>query len=927
MVTCERKWGVLFRAVRQRWMGMLVAGVCCFASDFAVAGSPGHQGPRLDSIAYVVSNPEIVFAAGGGVFRSTDGGASWVGLRTPLEVGGVVADPHNSGRVLAVPRSSSRAPGDYLESLDGGETWSHKRIVPRSRDVEGISYPQLLIHPSRPGVWLAYGMGRLWTTRNAGASWDAGPDLGFARSRVNLAVTHEAFYVHSSTQVWRSEDGQDWQSTGFPEGQELWAIEALSGDRVAVASRQGWWLRSAEGTWARGPSSPKGHSSDLLPTQQSSPYPHAMGSHCRPVQSPADATHLIASCSVGGYLPIPSSSQLQSFDSGVNWSRIGGEGLPSRWYPQVIAMHPHDSGVLLMVWASGRIFRSHDHGATWAASDAGLAIPRSVEYMDPASLPVFPLLEYPRETWLNKAVIAGDLAAVQQLAAAGTDLNERGPAGLSAVEWALILGAHVDRPRRGDAMYWALRGLGAAVPSQKYADAEFMWRALDDGQFGGVMEELMRSGWQLTMKLGGSDRTFLGDRARRRCDDVWEGADPKPCVSTLAGRPLDAWVDLHLSYVPPGESAQLVLDLAALGQMPLAQRVASVDAGRYRTGSDVMRLLQELPIQASSLRRQILVAYRGRYGDLGAGGVLYRGLKEEYRTGDWVPDVLRHDRSTIDPENAEILVHALLGSLNRPDWVQAMWAGKAGPRLTRDGRQAVLVSVVLSCDEALVAAAAKAGLPLASARFDTGESPMRAALGKCAEWDPAWSDPHLYQLHRAGLRLRAYELWDLSPDEAAALRRFPGRADYRSLGACAAAKSDERIAPADEPGAAWAPLGLSLPDGPRRSDASLRCLPVGAGAGVGLQLAPQQPSGHVLVQDVVTGYPADLSGIRSGDMIVAVDGISTRGMPWRQIPLRLKGKAGSRVAVTVVREDGRRATHRLFRQTLPDKPPMAISEK
>lgn len=926
MVICEQKWGALFHAVRQRWAGMLVAGVCCFAADFAAAGSPGHQGPRLDSIAYVVSNPQIVFAAGDGIFKSTDGGASWVGLKTPLGYGQVVSDPHDPRRVVAVWSGQSSGAGDYLESLDGGGTWSHKHLVQKTRDVAGPFSHQLLMHPSRPGVWLACGMGKLWTTQNAGASWEAGPDLGLARFRVRLAATQEAFYVHSSAQVWRSEDGKDWQSTGFPDGQELWAMEALSGDRVAVASSQGWWLRSAEGIWRPGPSSPTGESRRLISWEQG-PHPDAMGRHCRPLQSPADAAYLVASCSISSSSSVPSSTQSHSFDSGARWSRIGGAGLPSSWYPSVIAPHPRDSGILLMAWASGRIFRSHDHGATWAASDAGLAIPRSVEYMDPESLPVFPLLEYPRETRLNKAVIAGDLAAVGQLAAAGTDLNERGPAGLSAVEWALMLGTHVDRPRRGDTTYWALRGLGAAAPSQEHANAKFVWRAVEHGQFGRVLEELLRSGWRLTAKLGKAQDTLLGDQAQHRCRDVWEGADPKPCASMLAGRPLEAWVDWHLSRMPPGESVQLVLDLAALGQMPLAHRVASVDAGRYRDGSDVVRLLRELPTQASSLRRQILVAYRGRYGEVGAGGALYRGLKEEYRIGDWVPDVLRHDRSTIDPENAEILVRALLGSLNRPDWVKAIWAGNAGPRLTRAGRQAVLVSVVLSCDGDLVAAAAKAGLPLASARFDSGDSPMKAALGKCTEWDPAWLDPHLYQLHRAGLRLRGYELWDLSPDEAAALRRFSGRADYRSLGVCAAARPDELSTSTAKPAAEWAPLGLSLPDGPRRADASVRCAPVGSGAGVGLQLVPHPPSGYALVQEVIDDHPADLSGIRAGDRIVAVDGLSTRAMPWRQISQRLRGKTGSRVVLTVEREDGRRTIHRLFRQTLPSKPPMAVAEK
>ncbi|EJE49939.1 periplasmic protease [Acidovorax sp. CF316] len=883
MVICKRRWGGLFHAVRQKWAGMLVASAC-LAAGVAAAGQPGHQGPRLDSIAYVVSNPEIVFAAGGGVFKSTDGGVSWVGLKTPLEVAGVVTDPHNPGRVVVVPRSSSPGPGDYLESLDGGETWSHKRIVPRSREGEGLSYPRLLMHPSSPGVWLAYGTGKLWTTRNAGVSWEAGPDLGLARSRVNLTATREAFYVHSSTQVWRSEDGKDWQSTGFPEGQELRAIEALSGDRVAVASRQGWWLRSAAGTWGHGPSSPKGHSSDLLPGEQPSPYPHAMGSHCRPAQSPADAAYLLASCSVGGYLPIPSSSQLQSSDSGVSWSRIGGEGLPSRWYPQVIAPHPHDSGILLMVWASGRIFRSHDHGATWTASDAGLAIPRSVEYMDHGSLPVFPLLEYPRETPLNKAVIADDLAAVRQLARAGVDLNERGPAGLSAVEWALMLGAHVDRPRRGDAMYWALRGLGAVVPSQKYADAEFMWSAVDHGQFGSVMEELLRSGWQLTTKLAGGDSTFLGDRARRRCHDAGEGSRPQPCVSTLAGRPLESWVDLHLSQAQPGNSAQLAIDLAALGQLGLTERVLSFDAGRYRSTQEVVQLLEALPDQAPGLRSQVFGGYQGRLDSLSGGGAIYDALKIDRMATDWLLDILPADRSPITAENAALLIQALLGPLRRPDWVRSVVRGKRGPRIDEQGWQQISDALVLGCEPGLLVSAMRAGVQLKASRGGGFlQSSVRAAVDFCDDKEASVRNAHLEVLHRAGLRLAENEIWALDVAEMAELHRSTLWPYYK------------------------------------RSVANV--------AGVGVTLDQARSGEPPRIAGTVAGFPASRVGIRSGDLLVAVNGVETQGKSMGEMVLLLRGKPGTKVALTVQRPGAGRSILHLRRKSLLSVSQPASGEK
>lgn len=873
MVVCKRKWGVLFSAVRQSWVGLLAVGVCGFVSDRAAAGSLGHQGPRLDSIAYVVSNPEIVFAAGGGLFRSTDGGASWVGLRTPLGVGGVVTDPHEPGRVVAASRGMSAGAGDYLESLDGGETWSHKRIVPRSRDAGGLSHPQLLMHPSRPGVWLAYGMDRLWVTQNAGGSWETGPDLGLARSRVNLAATREAFYVHSSTQVWRSEDGKDWRSTGFPDGQELWAMEALSGDRVAVASRQGWWLRSAEGLWRPGPSSPTGPSGSLMPWQQN-PHPDTMGSHCRPTQSPADAAYLVASCALGSSSSVPSSIQLQSFDSGASWSRIGGADLPSNWYPSVIAPHPRDSGILLMAWASGRIFRSHDHGATWVASDEGISIPRSVEYIDhDFSIAAIPVLEYPRETRLNQAVIADDLAAVRQLAASGTDLNARGPAGLSAVEWALTLGAHVDRPGRGDAMYWALRGAGAATPSQKHADAEFMWRALDHGQFGSVMEELLRSGWQLTTKLWGSDHTFLGDRARRSCDDVWEGANPKPCVSTLAGRPLVTWVDLHLSQAQPGDSAQLAIDLAALGQLDLAERVLSFDSGRFHSPQDVVQLLGALPDRAPWLRRQVFGGYKGRVDHLSGGGVIYDALKIDTMATDWLLDILPADRSPITAENAVLLIQALLGPLHRPDWVRSLARGERGPRIDEQGWQQISDALVIGCEPGLLVNAVRAGVQMKAARGGGfQQSSMRAALDFCDDKEASVRNAHLEELHRAGLRLGKDEVWILSVAEMAELRRSTLWPYYK--------KSVVNV------------------------------------AGVGVSFDQGRSGESPTIRNTAVGFPASRVDIRTGDLLVAVNGVETQDKSLDAIVLLLRGKPGTKVALTVLRPGGGRSILHVRRKSL-----------
>ena len=491
MVIGKWKWLVFFQGFRQWGLIVFIVSVGCCTSGPAEASRPSHEGPGLRSIAYVASNPEIVFAAGDGVFKSTDGGASWVGLKIPFTYGHIMTDPHHAERVIVLQDMHGPDHGDYQESLDGGSTWAPRHITERKKDVAGPFFLRLLIHPSRPNVWVAQGMDRLWTTQNAGMTWEAGPDLGLSRWRAGLIVTTSAFYASAAAQVWRSEDGRTWLPVGSPEGSEVLGVVSLASDRVAAKSRNGWWVRSEQGAWEPGLSFPTNESGQKVSGEQQRPLRGI--DRCWPVQSPADTAYLVASCSKASPgVSIDFSAQLHSFDAGLNWSLIDGAGLPPSWFPTVIAPHPRDSGSLLVAWVSGRVFRSRDHGATWQASDAGLAVPRVVRDFDMLlGVDVVPLLEYPRETLLNRAVLAHDLVAVKQLAATGVDMDERGPAGLSAVEWALVIGANVAE--RGDAMYWELRGLGASAPSQSHPRADEVWRAVEHGSLGNVFEDLIKN--------------------------------------------------------------------------------------------------------------------------------------------------------------------------------------------------------------------------------------------------------------------------------------------------------------------------------------------------------------------------------------------------------------------------------------------------
>jgi carboxyl-terminal processing protease len=71
--------------------------------------------------------------------------------------------------------------------------------------------------------------------------------------------------------------------------------------------------------------------------------------------------------------------------------------------------------------------------------------------------------------------------------------------------------------------------------------------------------------------------------------------------------------------------------------------------------------------------------------------------------------------------------------------------------------------------------------------------------------------------------------------------------------------------------------------------------------GIGVMIEPDPPSGCVRISYVLPGTPAERVGLRVGDVLTAVDGHPTKGLGVPGVSGRLRGKAGTVVAVTVQR--------------------------
>ena len=66
----------------------------------------------------------------------------------------------------------------------------------------------------------------------------------------------------------------------------------------------------------------------------------------------------------------------------------------------------------------------------------------------------------------------------------------------------------------------------------------------------------------------------------------------------------------------------------------------------------------------------------------------------------------------------------------------------------------------------------------------------------------------------------------------------------------------------------------------------------------------------MVISEVYKGFPADLAGIKTGDLLKKVDGISLKGVSTEKVSEKLKGNPGTEIAVTIER-NGKETDYRL----------------
>lgn len=184
---------------------------------------------RVNAVAFHPTDADIIYvgAPSGGIWKTTDGGSTWINLSADLPslgVSSILIDPVDPDIIFigTGDRDAADAPGiGVYKSTDGGASWLASNTGMGDKTVG-----MMVMHPSNPDIILASTSGGVYKTTNGGISWTAKlapgnfKDIKFKPGDPSVVY---AIYTSSTygAKLYRSSNtGEGWShiTSGIPDG-------------------------------------------------------------------------------------------------------------------------------------------------------------------------------------------------------------------------------------------------------------------------------------------------------------------------------------------------------------------------------------------------------------------------------------------------------------------------------------------------------------------------------------------------------------------------------------------------------------------------------------------------------------------------------------------------------------------------------------
>ena len=222
--------------------------------DFGkVVPENGFLEGAIRAIAIDPLHTRTVYAVGGGVWKSTNGGMTWTKV-LGRDIVDLAIDPRRHGTVYATPRRQDAAPrGSIYKTVDGGASW--RATKPTGLDVN-FSEPLVV---DRRGTLYAGAWKGLFASANQGGTWrtllllqKGSRGVGGIGAIAPDPSRTNVLYVGTRDGVVKSEDGgQTWSNLPLNIHINSLAIAPINPQTVYAAGDGIWKSRDGGATWHR----------------------------------------------------------------------------------------------------------------------------------------------------------------------------------------------------------------------------------------------------------------------------------------------------------------------------------------------------------------------------------------------------------------------------------------------------------------------------------------------------------------------------------------------------------------------------------------------------------------------------------------------------------------------------------------------------